>query len=198
MFSTKYYRSIRFLTKHNLYCVALVLGITFVCGGITGCGNGDGPVTPTETETGQVTETVQVVTRYDGDNIYFELDGTFYEGRVVEGVSADEVLVSVSDGSDMIINVNDIGGTVIADHPDLETKVVLMGDRDKGERTLSGQIVSVYDDGVHKIRIHSVFDLEGNKKKLDVSRIRFVHEDADFEDGGGYLTLKEFSEWLEN
>ncbi len=193
MFFTKYYRSIRFLTKHNLYCVALVLGITFVCGGITGCGNGDGPVTPTETETGQVTETVQVVTRYDGDDIYFELDGTFYEGRVVEGTSADEVLVNVSDGSDMIINVNDIGGTVIADHPDLGIEVVLQGNRDKGEKLLQGEITRVYTDGERKIEIFAIGFLDGGGKKLDVSRIRFVHEDADYLDGG-YLTLEEFAD----
>ncbi len=192
MFLTKYYRSIRFLTKHNLYCVALVLGITFVCGGITGCGNGDGPVTPTETETGQVTETVQVVTRYDGDDIYFELDGTFYEGRVVEGVSADEVLVNVSDGSDMIINVNDIGGTVIADHPDLGVKVKLLGEQGD-EANLTGRIVRGYDDGVRKIEIYKVQFRDGTAENLDVSRIRFVHEDADFENGG-YLTLEEFGD----
>ena len=196
MFSTKYYRSIRFLTKHNLYCVALVLGITFVCGGITGCGNGDGPVTPTETETGQVTETVQVVTRYDGDNIYFELDGTFYEGRVVEGTSANEVLVNVSDGSDMIINVNDIGGTVIADHSDLDIEVVLQGDQDKGEKLLYGKIDRVFDDGVRKIKILSVHFVDGGVKNLD--DIRFVHEDADFFEEDGYLTLKEFADLIMN
>lgn len=179
--------------------LAGIAGGIIICS-IPGCGNGTNPVTPTETETVQVTEvteTVQVVTHYDGDSIYFELDGTIYEGHVVEGVSADEVLVSVSDGSDMIINVNDIGGTVIADHPDLGVKVKLLGDRNKGERTLDGKIVDVYDDGVRKIEIFNVNFMDGGREFLDVPRIRFVDEDKDFE-GGGFLTLEEFADRFMN
>ena len=173
-----------------------LLGITITCGGITGCGKGNNPVTPTETEVvevTEVTETVQVVTHYDGDSIYFELGGTTYEGRVVEGVSADEVLVTLADGSDMVINVDRIGGTLIADHPDLGTRVVLLS-KQEGESTLSGDIVKVYGD-MRKIEITRVTFKDGTIEVLDVPRVRFVAEDTDFEEGG-YLTLEEFAKWL--
>ena len=199
-----------FSAKHELYCVALAhklansklgrtavagwLGISLVCGGISGCGNGDG--TPTETEV--VTEVaVQVVDRYDGDSIYFELRGTVYEGLVIEGVSADEVLVSVVGHSDMVIDVDDISGTLIADHPDVGTAVVLLGNRDKGEETVMGKIEGGYTDGARKIKIFAVHFLDDTVKELDVPRIRFVHEDTDFKDGG-YLTYEEFADLIRN
>ena len=61
--------------------VAGLLGITLVCGGISGCDNGEDIVTETETEV--VEATVPVIDRLDGESIYFELAGTIYEGRVV-------------------------------------------------------------------------------------------------------------------
>ena len=185
-----------FLSKHFLWCVVWVLGITVVCIGV-GCGNGD-VVTPTETETEtvqitEVTETVEtleVTDRYVGDSIIFELFGTVHEGRVVEGVSEDEVRVRMADGSEEVITVNQIAGTLIADHPDLETKVVLMGDRDKGEEVVSGGIKRVYDNGVRKIEITRVTLMDGRVKNID--RIRFVHEDTEYNEGG-YLTREEFA-----
>ena len=95
--------------------VAVLLGITVACGGITGCDNGEDIITETETE--GVETTVQVIADYDGDSIYFELAGTTYEGRVVVGVSLNEVLVRLADGSEMTINVDHIAGTLIDDHP---------------------------------------------------------------------------------
>ena len=201
-----------FSAKHELYCVALAhkladsklgrtavagwLGISLVCGGISGCGNGDGLVAPTETEV--VSEVaVQVVDRYDGDSIYFELRGTIYEGRVVEGVSADEVMVSVVGHSDMVINIDDIGGTLIAAHPDLGVKVMMLGDRTQGEKMLTGRIFAVYDDGVRKIEIHHIKFIDDTREILDDRRIRFVHEDTDFEDGG-YLTREERARFVGN
>jgi hypothetical protein len=199
-----------FSAKHELYCVALAhkladsklgrtavagfLGITLVCGGISGCGNGDG--TPTETEV--VSEVaVQVVDRYDGDSIYFELRGTIYEGLVIEGVSADEVLVSVVGHSDMVINIDDIGGTLIADHPDLGVKVKMLGDRTQGEKSLTGKIFAVYNDGVRKIEIHHIQFIDGTRENPDPRRIRFVAKDTDFEDGG-YMTIDEFADLIRN
>ena len=55
--------------------MAGVFGLTIICSG--GCGNGDGVVSPTETEAVQVAE---VMEHYNGDNIYFEQGGTIYEG----------------------------------------------------------------------------------------------------------------------
>ena len=175
-------------SKLGRTAVAGFLGITLVCGGISGCGNGDGLITPTETEV--VSEVVQVVERYDGDSIYFELGGTIYEGRVIEGVSADEVLVSVAGTSDFLINIDDIGGTLIADHPDLGVKVMMLGERE-GEKIFHGKITGVYGDNTRKIELFSVEFVGGGGERLDVPRIRFVAKDTDFEDGG-YLTREEF------
>ena len=198
MFLTKYYRPLMFLTKSYLWCIASVVCITLVSGGIGGCGGGDVVTPPTETEV-PPTETevveptvpvVEVLDRYDGKSIIFVLGGTIHEGHVIEGISEDEVLVRLTDGSEMPIGVFRIRGTLIADHPDIGTEVVLQGDRDKGEDILMGEVSGVYDN-VRKIRIHSIFGLDGKKKKLDLPRIRFVHEDTDFNDGG-YVTLDEF------
>ena len=200
-----------FSAKHELYCVALAhkladsklgrtavagfLGITLVCGGISGCGNGDGLITPTETEMVEVA--VQVVDRYDGDSIYFELRGTVYEGLVIEGVSENEVLVEVVGSSDMVISIDDIGGTLLADHPDVGVKVKILGDRAQGEKMLTGKITAGYNDDVRKIEIHAIKFIDGRFERLDDRRIRFVHEDTDFEDGG-YLTLEEFADLIRN
>ena len=178
--------------------VAVLLGITVACGGISGCDNGEDIVTETETEaeTEVVETTVQVIADYDGESIYFELAGTTKEGRVVVGVSLNEVLVRLADGSEMTINVDRIEGILIADHPDIGTEIVMLGDRDKGEETRIGEIEGVYTDGMRKIKLVSVQFIDNTAKKLDVPRIRFVHEDTKFEDGG-YLTLDEFADWLD-
>ena len=171
-----------------------VLGIGIACGG-SGCGNDASlsPLTP-EAEVVEVVEVMKVTEHYDGDNIYFEQGGIIYEGRVVEGVSADEVLVRLANGSEMVIAVDRIGGTLIAAHPDLETRVVMLGERE-GERTLIGKIAGVYTDDVRKINISTVTFVDGTIEKLDQPRIRLVHKNKDFEDGG-YLTREEFKELL--
>ena len=185
-----------FLSKHCLWCVAWVLCLTVACIGV-GCGNGDDIVTETETEqVTEVTETEQVIARFDGEHIIFEQGGTIYEGRVVEGVSEDEVRVRLVDGSEKVVGVNDIAGTLIADHPDIGIEVVLDGDQDKGEQLLTGKIVKGYSNGYRKIEIFKVQFLDGRVKVLEVSRIRFVHEDTSFLEDGGYMTLEEFEEFM--
>lgn len=183
---TKYSRSLMFLSKHYLWCVAWVLCITVVCTGL-GCGNGDDVVTETEM--------VEVTNRYVGEDVYFEMDGSFLEGYVVKGVSANEVLVRLADSSEMTINLDSIKGTRLDDHPDLNTRVVLLGDQDKGEFSLGGDITAVYDDGTRKIKLFMVRYTDGNLTDLDTERTRFVHKDADFEEGG-YLTVEDYEKWL--
>ena len=168
MFLTKCYRSIMFFSKHSLCYVALMLGITLAYGSISGCGKADGPVTPTETEgvsteTVVVEPTVRVNENFDGESIYFELGGTTYEGRVVEGVSADEVRVSLADGNEKVINVDRIAGTLLDDAPDIGRWVVMWGGelgitffgagKQRARSEMWGQIVSAYSDGMRKIRL---------------------------------------------
>ena len=50
--------------------------------------------------------------------------------------------------------------------------------------------------GMRKIEISFVQYLDNTAEKLDVPRIRYVHEDTDFGEGG-YLTIEEFAEWLD-
>ena len=138
----------------------------------------------------------KVEDRYDGDSIIFEQGGTIYEGRVLEGVSEDEVLVRLTDGSDEVVNVNDIAGTLIEDHRDRDTRVIMDGER-ADEKRLSGKIVAVYDNGVRKIEIYKRDFLDGRVGILDVPRIRFVHEDTDFGDSG-YWTLDEWARFIRN
>ena len=179
--------------------VAGLLGIIFVCGGISGCDNGEDIVTPTETETEGVETTVPVISDYDGDSIYFKQGGTIYEGRVVEGVSADEVLVRFADGSEMVVDVDLIAGTWITRHPDVGTKVVMLGER-AGESTLDGEVVKVFSDGVRKIKIVIVTFVNKRFEWLEVPRIRYSLEAQDKDDflkGGGYLPAEEFAEWID-
>ena len=168
--------------------VAGLLGITLLCTGL-GCGNDDG-VTSTETET------VEVTNRYVGEDVYFEMDGSFLEGYVVEGVSADEVNIRLDNNSEMTISIDSIKGTLLDDHPDLGIRVVMLGDREKGELSIGGDIIAVYDDGMRKIKFFLVRYTDGTLTDLDTERIRFVHEDADFEEGG-YLTAEEYRKWLD-
>ena len=178
-------------SKPACMVAAGLLGITIAC---SGCGNGDGPVTPTETEVVEVTEVTEVTDLYDGDIIYFKQAGIIYEGRVVKGVSATEVLVRLADSSEMVIGVDHIGGTQIADHPDLEVQVVMLNDLEdeKLVRFFIGKIVGVYTDGMRKLRFLIVELVDGRGGVLGVPYIRFVDEDTDFKDGG-YLTKDEFA-----
>ena len=181
--------------------MAGILGAAIAC---SGCGTNPDIVNPTETETelvqtAEVTETVETVEvtdLYDGDSIIFEQGGTIYDGLVLEGVSEDEVLVRLADGSEDVININLITGTFIADHPDIGIEVVLMGDRNKGEELLYGKIGKVADNGVRKIELSKVQFLDGRREMLD--DIRFVHKDADFFEDGGYMTNKEFVDFIAN
>ena len=181
------------ITTMSIFCLCFAL--------LIGCGteDGDKPTSPVDEPVVVQTEPdVEVTDLYDGDNIIFAMGGVVYEGRVVKGVSEDEVLVRLTDGSEEVISVNSIDGTLIADHPDLETRVKLLGDQDQGESTLDGEIIAVYNSGVRKIKVTTVNLLDGRFKILDVPRIRFVHEDADFFDEGGYLTLDEFADLIFN
>ena len=172
------------MKKRMLFHVILLLTLTW--GGFSGSG-GDEIVSPTGT-----VEAVEVTDQYVGDNIYFKVGGTFNEGYVVEGVSANEVKVRLDDRSTLTISLDRVRGTRLADHSDVEVRVVMLGDRNKNENILIGRIVDVFDDGMRKIKISSIEFMDGTIEKLDVGRIRFVHEDTDFEDGG-YLTLEEFA-----
>ena len=167
--------------------VAVLLGITVACGGISGCDNGEDIVTETETEVVEVTD------RYNGEGIYFKIGDTFYDGRVVEGVSTDEVLVRLADGSEMTINLDLIRGTLLADQPDVGTYVfllVMVVRPDSDPDLFWGQfmratIEAAYSNGMRKIMFHGCFDK--NEKWHDLSGISFVHEDTKWQDGG-YLT----------
>ena len=172
--------------------VAVWLGITVACGGISGCDNGEDIVTETETET----EVVEVTDRYNGEGIYFKIGDTFYDGRVVEGVSTDEVLVRLADGSEMTINLDLIRGTLLADQPDVGTQVYLLmmvvrpdSDPDlfRGE-FMAATIEAAYSNGMRKIMFHGCFDKNG--KWHDLPGISFVHEDTKIQDGG-YITLEQ-------
>ena len=108
---------------------------------------------------------MQVISDYDGDSIYFRQGATIYEGIVVEGVSLDEVLVRLADGSEMTINVDLIAGTLIPDHPDIGTRVVMLSNRDKGEETRIGEIEGVYTDGMRKIKFLSIHPFGWQSRK---------------------------------
>lgn len=182
------------MKKRMLFHVILLLTLTW--GGFSGCG-GDEIVSPTETEVVEVTEVTEVTDLYDGDIIYFKQAGIIYEGRVVKGVSATEVLVRLADSSEMVIGAAHIGGKRIADHSDVGVEVKLLGNQDKNEKILTGEIVAVFNDGMRKIKIINIVFMDGRREVLDVPRIRLVHKDIDFEDGG-YLTLDEFGRRILN
>lgn len=102
------------------------------------------------------------VTEYDGKNILFEQGSTLYEGYVVKGVSATEVLVLLEDRSEKTLHVDRIRGTEIADHPDTkETKLFYTympwGDSEIDVRPVGGYITGVYSDGTRKISIRFRF-----------------------------------------
>ena len=175
------------MKKRMLFHVILLLTLTW--GGFSGCG-GDEIVSPTGT-----VEAVEVTDQYVGDNIYFKIDGTFNEGYVLEGVSANEVKVRLDDRSTMTISLDSVRGTRIADHSDVGVEVKLLGDRNKNEKTLTGKIVDVFDDGMCKIQIHHIQFTDGRPSKRGLSLIRFVHKDTDFEEGG-YLTRDGFRDWV--
>ena len=178
-------------SKPACIVAAGLLGITIACTGISGCG-GDESVSSPVTD-----EAVEVTDRYVGDNINFKVGDTIYTGYVLEGVSANEVKVRLDDRSTMTISLDRVGGTRIADHSDVGVKVVLLGDRNKGEEMLVGRIVDVFDDDMRKIEITSIEFMDGRFEVLDVRPIRFVDEDTDFEEGG-YLTLEEFIRLINN
>ena len=116
------------MKKRMLFHVILLLTLTW--GGFSGCG-GDEIVSPPST-----VEAEEVTDQYVGDNIYFKIDGTFNEGYVVEGVSANEVKVRLDDRSTLIISLDRVRGTRLADHSDVGVEVVTAG-RSKQEREIT-------------------------------------------------------------
>ena len=153
-----------FLTKDNLWCATLahklarttvvgLLGLAFACWGLSGCSEDD---SVTESVTPEV---VEVTDRYVGERIYFKIGEDFHTGYVVKGVSENEVLVLLDeDRSEMTVDVDRIGGTEIADHPDTEEKqpfytFIPWGDSKTGVRIAGGYIKGVYSDGTRKISI---------------------------------------------
>ncbi len=193
------------LTKNYLWCATLahklarttvggLLGLAFACWGLSSCGEDD---SVTESVTAEGEAVVEVTDRYVGDSVYFKIGDTFHAGAVLEGVSADEVKVRLDDRSEKVVSIDRIRGTLLADHADIGVVVKLLGDRNKGESTLNGEIVGVYDDGMRKIEIFSISHLGGGGERLDVYRIRFAHRDTDYA-RGGYLTLDEFARFVRN
>ena len=177
------------MKKRMLFHVILLLTLTW--GGFSGCG-GDEIVSPPGT-----VEAVEVTDQYVGDNIYFKIDGTFNEGYVLEGVSANEVKVRLDDRSTMTISLDRVRGTRLADHSDVGVKVKLLGNQDKKEKILTGYIIDVFDDGMRKIEIFNIQFTDGRPSKRGLSLIRFVDEDIEFKNGG-YLTLDEFFNLINN
>ena len=187
--------------------VAGLLGFFLICGGISGCDNGEDIVTPTETEV--VETTGPVISDYDGDSIYFKQGGTIFEGHVLKGVSADEVRVLLDDRSEIVINVDRIRGTLLPDHPDLGTIVrayvrflrrmdgwnlrdwlqqsgrldELEGWLDLEDRQIWGpwgEIIGVYSDGMCKISLDRMHRTDGVGKVVVISPplIAFMREAA--------------------
>ena len=180
-------------SKLDRTAVVAVLGIVLACGGISGCGEDNSITSPVADES---TEKVGEITNsYEGDDIYFEVDGIFYEGRVTAHVSSDEIHVLLDDHSKMVISIEQMGARLIADHPDVGVEVVLDNNQD-GETLQHGSILAVYGNGVHKIKIDKVTLVDGEISDLDPPRIRYVHEDASFIEDGGYMTLEEFKEFM--
>ena len=110
------------------------------------------------------------VTEYDGKNILFEQGSTLYEGYVIKGVSATEVLVLLEDRSEKTLHVDRIRGTEIADHPDTKKAdsdlfddwfcTIIPWDDAKpwrdsriGRIYAAGPISRVYSDGTRRISI---------------------------------------------
>ena len=193
-----------FLTKNYLWyatlarklartTVAGLLGLIIACGGLSGCDSDD---SVSESVTAEGEAVVEVTDRYVGDNVYFKIGDTIYGGKVVEGVSANEVKVRLDDRSDMVVSVDRIGGTLLADHSDVGVEVIMLG-RKQGEKKLYGKIVGVYDDGMRKIKVTRILFMDGRHELLDVPRIRFVHRDTEFENGG-YLTREELADRFMN
>ncbi len=169
-----------------------VFGITIVCLGL-GCGGGNNITSPVAAESTE--EVGDIANSYEGDNIYFEVDGIFYEGLVTTHVSADEIHVLLDNGNKMVIGIGQVGGRLITDHPDIGVEVVLDGDQD-GEVLQYGSIIAGYGNGRRKIEIDKVKLVDGEIADLDLHRIRYVHEDKSFIEEGGYLTLEEFNEFM--
>ena len=149
-----------------------------------------------------------VIDRYNSASIYFKIGDTFYERRVVEGVSADEVLVRLADGSEMTINVDRIGGTLLADQPDIGSEVFLLPEKvipddlpdpevdGKLDSTLIATMEAVYSNGMRKLKLLGVWiDVGGRIRFFDTPGIYFVHEDTKFQDGG-YVTREELGRMI--
>ena len=194
-----------FLTKDYLWCATLahklarttmagVLGLAFACWGLSGCGEDDSVTESVTAEVEKVNED------YDGENIYFKIGDTIYGGKVLEGVSADEVKVRLDDRSEKVVSVDRIRGTLLADHSDIGVEVIMLG-RQRGEARLFGIISGVYDlvngTDAGRIKITRIRYSDGRREVLDVPRIYFIRVGTPLEKGG-YLTREQFADLIRN
>ena len=164
----------------KLVCFVLMVGSSLL---YAGCGGDESVSEMPEVVDDSTPEVVEITNSYEGDDIYFEVDGIFYEGHVTAHVSADEIHVLLDDHSKMVISIEQMGASLIADHPDVGVEVVLQSDRD-GEILQYGSILAGYGNGTRKIKIDKVELVDGEIADLDPPRILYVHEDAGFLEGG--------------
>ena len=125
------------------------------------------------------------ITEYDGENILFEQGNTLYEGYVVKGVSATQVLVLLEDRSEKTIHVDRIRGREIPNHSSLGSvlpsgkisdvfiTLIPWDDAEDGWTRAAGMITGVYTDGTRKITIFRI--LAVLEKKWQMVRLGTLH-----------------------
>ena len=150
------------------------LGLTLICGGITGCG-----------EDGSLTVTLAVTDLYESEYIYFIRDGIIYQAYVLHGFSSNEVMVRISDSNtEMVIHVDLVEGVLLANHHDLYADVMLKGDAQYGEDWLEGEITAVYNDGYREITVYAIYYEDGSYEELREPFTLFVHKNSHYSEGG--------------
>ena len=162
-------------TKNNIAqkIVAGGIAVTLACGGFVGCSGEDGSLS-----------LVLVTDAYQGEYVYFVLDGLTYQGYVSGGVSATAIEVVLDSGSSVVIDEDLVDGVLLPNHPDVGGEVYLYGEHGSNIEFSYATINKVFDDAVYELIIDSEIDYNGNVITLAEPYAILVSARLSLEDGG--------------
>lgn len=162
-------------TKNNLAqkIVAGGIAVTLACGGFVGCSNEDGSLS-----------LVLVTDTYQGEYVYFVLDGLTYQGYVSGGVSASAIEVILDNGNPIIIDEGLVDGVLLPNHPDVGSDVYLHGEHGSNIEFSYATVNKVFNDAVYELIIDSEIDYDGNIITLAEPYAILVSSRLRLEEGG--------------
>ena len=106
-----------------------------------------------------------------GQHVHAIVDGQSYLGHVSQVVSSDEITLSLYSGTELVVTLAEVSGTIYLAHEDLGKAVILPSE----DLTMHGLVTSVYSDGYYQVMVGAQLDASGEVNILDDRLTVVVH-----------------------